>query len=222
MPGRAFCCDFRPAYSVSPSVNLEVLMTKEGTPESWRRMMELLGPFHDQAAATARRLSRGPAEGDDLLQETVLRAWRKFDSLRDESRFRPWFYAILLSIHRNRCRGAFWKRFLSLEEQVSQGFEPPGPDGATWESERSGADRAARALATLPPEQREAIVLFEIDGFSIEEIAGLQHASQSAVKSRLSRGRERLRRHYERLGYRSRRDGAPAGEALKLSEGRRS
>ena len=68
----------------------------------------------------------------------------------------------------------------------------------------------------MPPEQREAIVLFELDGFSIEEIAAMQQVSLSAIKSRLVRGRERLRRHYQRLGLASvadpssSRDAAPA------------
>lgn len=62
------------------------------------------------------------------------------------------------------------------------------------------AERAARALAGLPPEQREAIVLHDIEGFPVEDIAKMQGVTISAVKSRLSRGRERLRRHYLRHG----------------------
>ena len=58
----------------------------------------------------------------------------------------------------------------------------------------------AAALASLPAVQREAIVLFELEHYSIEEIAGLQRASVTAVKTRLSRGRERLRRFYQQLG----------------------
>jgi len=49
-----------------------------------------------------------------------------------------------------------------------------------------------RALALLPEAQREALILFEISGFSIKEVAGLQAASISAVKQRLKRGREKL------------------------------
>ena len=58
----------------------------------------------------------------------------------------------------------------------------------------------AQGLATLPAVQREAVVLFELDGYSIVEIAAMQRASVSAVKSRLTRGRERLRRFYEQHG----------------------
>jgi DNA-directed RNA polymerase specialized sigma24 family protein len=55
------------------------------------------------------------------------------------------------------------------------------------------------ALQTLPPIQREAVILFEVVGLSIAEITQVQHAGESAVKSRLSRGRQRLRRAYLRL-----------------------
>ncbi len=72
------------------------------------------------------------------------------------------------------------------------------------DEQRRGSDRMSRALSTLPPEQREAVVLFELEEFSIEEIAAIQMVSVSAVKSRLARGRERLRRHYERLEFFSR------------------
>ena len=71
--------------------------------------------------------------------------------------------------------------------------ELAGEDAA---DERAGAESAARALASLPAAQREAIVLFELQELTVEEIAEIQKSSVSAVKSRLSRGRERLRRHY--------------------------
>jgi RNA polymerase sigma-70 factor (ECF subfamily) len=172
-----------------------------GSEESWQRLIDLLRPFHDQAAATARRLSRSAEDGDDLFQEAVIRAYQKFPSLRDESRFRPWFYSVLLSVHRNRSRRGFWRRFLSLEGKDGKTIDVAGEDGTSWDDERRGAERVSKALAGLPPEQREAVVLFEMDGFSIEEIAAVQKVSMSAVKSRLSRARKRLRRHYERLGF---------------------
>lgn len=167
--------------------------------ERWQRLTQLLAPFHDAAVRTARRLSRSAEEGDDLMQESVVRAFDRLPGLRDESRFRPWFYAVLLSLHRNRSRRAFWKRFLSLDARREAGFEPAGGDGVREADLRSRARRAARALASLAPEQREAVVFFEMEGYSIEEIATLQQSSIPAVKSRLSRGRERLRRYFERL-----------------------
>jgi RNA polymerase sigma-70 factor (ECF subfamily) len=183
--------------------------------ESWQRLIELLRPIYNQAAATARRLSRSVEDGDDLFQEAVIRAYEKLPTLRDESRFRPWFYSVLLTVHRNRSRRSFWRRFLSLERDDGQEIDPVGEDGASWDEERRGAERVSRALAGLPPVQREAVVLFELEDFSIEEIAAMQKASISAVKSRLARGRERLRRHYERLGFFPRREN-PGREILPL------
>lgn len=77
--------------------------------------------------------------------------------------------------------------------------------------------RATRALSTLPAVQREAVVLRELEGFSIEEVAELQEVSVSAVKSRLSRGRQRLRRYYEQRGFAGRRSELPA--AAQVAEG---
>jgi RNA polymerase sigma-70 factor (ECF subfamily) len=167
----------------------------------WDRLLELLAPIHAKAAGTARRLAGSAHDGDDLFQEAVLRARSGLSSLRDPNRFGPWFFSILLNVHRNRSRRGFWKRFLPFDPGTNPSAEPAGEDGSDWEVGRLGAQRASRALAALSADQREAVVLFEIEGFSVEEIAVLQHVSASAVKSRLARGRARLRRIYLRWGF---------------------
>jgi RNA polymerase sigma factor (sigma-70 family) len=77
-----------------------------------------------------------------------------------------------------------------------------GADGEVWEDERFCTNRARAALSRLPPSQREAVVLLEIEGCTLEEIAGLQGSSITAVKTRVSRGRERLRAFYANAGVR--------------------
>jgi len=166
----------------------------------WERLVDLLGPIHARLAGMARRLAGSRTDGDDLFQEAVLRALRALPSLRDPSRFAPWFGAIVLSVHRNRARRSFWKRFLPLDAERPTWSEPIGANGSLWQVEREQAERMSRALARLPAVQREAVVLFEIEGFGIEEIAAMQHVSVSAVKSRLARGRTRLRRIYSSWG----------------------
>jgi len=168
---------------------------------TWERLATLLAPIHESAQATARRLSRSRGDGDDLYQESVVRAFEKLHTLRDESRFRSWFYATLLSRHRSRSRRLFWKRLVPLEQAFAGEREPAGEDGGRWEERIRQASRAADALATLEAKQREVIVLFEVDGYSIAEIAEMQRASVPAVKSRLVRGREKLRRYYRRRGF---------------------
>jgi RNA polymerase sigma-70 factor, ECF subfamily len=198
-----------------------------GNPETqqpsdrWERLLELLEPVHDRAALSARRLAGSAHDGDDLLQEAMLRALDALDGLREEARFGSWFYTILLSVHRNRARRSFWKRFIPVETGMPAGSEPAGEDGALWEEERVRAARVSRALGALPAEQREAVVLFELDGLSIEEIAALQRVSPSAVKSRLARGRTRLRRTYERWGFGSAKAGV-RGEMIAPVEGETS
>jgi RNA polymerase sigma-70 factor (ECF subfamily) len=164
----------------------------------WQRLRDLLEPFHERAVVTARRLSRSTADGDDLYHETLLRAFERLHTLRDESRFRSWFYATLLNCHRNRHRASFWRRFLPLEGAFAGGREPAVETRERWTSTSTPAGRITAALALLRPEQREALVLFEVEGFAIEEIATMQQSSIPAVKSRLVRGREALRAHYER------------------------
>jgi RNA polymerase sigma-70 factor (ECF subfamily) len=162
--------------------------------DSRERLMALLLPVHDRTRLLARRLCRSAADGDDLFQEAVLRALVKLPTLQDDHQFGGWFYAVLLSVHRNRARRSFWRRFLPLGPQS----EPGGAqDGAAWEERRYRDERLSRALSRLPAVQREAVVLYEVEGFSVEEVARLQRVSVSAVKSRLARARARLRRTYE-------------------------
>ena len=165
---------------------------------AWNELSELLGPIHDDAQLFARRIAGSNAEGDDVFQEAVLRAARKLSTLRDRTRFKPWMYSVIASVHRSRCRRAFWKRWIPHEDAPDA--EPAGDDGMRWADERASARRAAAALATLAAPQREAIVLFELHGYTIEEIAEIQRTSISAVKSRLARGRDRLRLFYAALG----------------------
>ena len=157
------------------------------------RLRRLLEPLHDRALAFARCVSRSAADGDDLFQEALLRALGKLDSLREDSAFRPWLYRVIISVHRNRYRTAFWRRMLPF---VSAPATEPRPDDLLAADERARA-----ALAELPHEMREPIVLFEIEGWQVDEIAALLNVSASAIKSRLSRGRDRLRTIYsERFG----------------------
>ena len=181
----------------------------------WARLIRLLTPIHEQAVATARRLSRSAHDGDDLYQDAVVRAYHKLNGLRDESRFRSWFFATLLSRHRSRVRRPR-REWVPIGDTLGRRDEPVGQDGTMWEEERRRAERAARALGGLAPVQREAIVLHDIDGFSVEEVADMQGVTLSAVKSRLARGREQLRRFYLRCARESelsRLETLPAGAA---------
>lgn len=183
-----------------------------GNAERWQRLWRLLAPHHERAVVTARRLSRDTLEGDDLYQEAVVRAFRKLDGLREEAKFRSWFYAVLLSLHRTRSRWSFRRRFVALDPLLAVEREPGAEDAGTSADAAMQLARIRQALATLPAEQRQAVVLHDLDGFTMEEIATMTDVTVSAVKSRTSRGRRRLRRYYERLGVRAA-SAAPAADA---------
>lgn len=154
-----------------------------------QRLCRLLEPLHAELRACARRLCRSSADGDDLFQEAALRALGKIDMLDREEAFRAWFYRVLLSVHRNRIKRSFWSRLVPIGDR-----EP----AAELASDLGGAERIRQALASLPVEQREAVVLHDIQELSVEEIAEVQGVSPSAVKSRLVRGRKRLRSIYRK------------------------
>jgi RNA polymerase sigma-70 factor (ECF subfamily) len=156
-----------------------------------QRFRRLIEPVHAGAVAFARGLCRSRADGDDLMQEALLRALDKLDALRDEAAFKRWLYRIVITVHRDRCRRAFWRRLLPLGDTDAASTARP-------DDELGGAQRARLALASLPAEMRETIVLHEIEGWQVDEIAGVLGVSSSAVKSRLSRGRDRLRTFYLR------------------------
>ncbi len=125
----------------------------------------------------------------------MARAFAKLDSLRDDAAVRAWSYRIVGSVHRSRSRRAFWRRLVPL------GDEPARDDGyrdLAWNPAAAEANHRVRAaLARLPAIVRETIVLFEIEGWQVDEIATLHRVSSSAIKSRLARGRTQLRALYD-------------------------
>jgi RNA polymerase sigma-70 factor (ECF subfamily) len=153
-----------------------------------QRLCRLLEPLHAELRGCARRLCRSSADGDDLFQEAAMRALAKIDGLENEAAFRSWFYRVLLSVHRNRARTSFWSRLVPIGDR-----EQAGPD-----ADLGGAERIRLALARLPVEQREAIVLHDLQELTAQEIAEVQGVSESAIKSRLMRGRRRLRSIYRK------------------------
>jgi RNA polymerase sigma-70 factor, ECF subfamily len=161
------------------------------------RFRRLIEPLHDRVLGFARSLCRSTPGGDDLFQDALLRAYRKLDGLRDDAAFRPWLYRIVVTMHRSHCRRASFRRLVLIRDERSDENETLFRNEA-WAPDAVEAQRRARtALAQLGAAQREAIVLYEIEGFTVDEIATIQAVSASAVKSRLARGRERLRAIYE-------------------------
>ena len=152
-----------------------------------------LEPHYNDALQYCRALCARwlPSEAEEVLQNALVKALTHHASLQDRSRFRSWLFQIITRTFYSTVRGAFWKRFIPLQpagevEPIPLVYARDEPHDERW--------MLHRALATLSPKERAALLLFEIGGFSIEEIATIQQAkSISAIKSRLSRSRQKLR-----------------------------
>jgi RNA polymerase sigma-70 factor (ECF subfamily) len=148
-----------------------------------------------------RRLSHfsGPSGNlDDLVQETFLRAMKALPRFRGDSPFRHWLLRIAVSValdEQRRTRRSLWRLFVK-PEQMDEVVSPS-------RTAEAYADLAAvhRALARLSPRLREVIVLFELEGLPLHEIAAELRVSIHTVGSRLRRGREKLRQLLAQSGY---------------------
>jgi RNA polymerase sigma-70 factor (ECF subfamily) len=165
------------------------------TPTATERLCRLIEPIYDEVRSLARRLARSDSDGDDLFHHALERAMTRVHDLRDDAAFRVWFFRILTTVQRNRHRSWLGRWIDSLRP------EDLTADARAEADARAGAARMRRALAMLPAEQSHAVVLCDVHGLSTEETADVLGVSVPAVKSRLSRGRRRLRRIYlQRFG----------------------
>jgi RNA polymerase sigma-70 factor (ECF subfamily) len=157
--------------------------------------------------AVAMRLTRKPQDAEDLVQETLLRAYRAIERF-DGQYPRAWLLTIMRNANINRAR----KRVPDLfrdEERTLGALRAPGADGRDGPSEtvveRIPDDRLVEAVQQLSAHHRAVIALIDIDGLSYRDAAELLEVPIGTVMSRLHRARNKLRTRLERGGYLNRR-----------------
>lgn len=142
-------------------------------------------------------------EAQDVCQEAFLKAYRGLPSFKREARFSSWLYQIALNLSRDRLRRRKTRNWVSLEE-VDETADQAAAGGAVrgdqWVESREVQRLVANAVAALPEEQREAVVLKEYEGLTFPEIAEIQGVPVSTVKTRLYRGLSVLRERLVRQG----------------------
>lgn len=185
------------------SDDAELMQRVQGGEEA--ALGSLMERWERPVKAVIARIVFNAAEAEDLAQETFVRVWTQRARFHAGAEFRPWLFAIAVNLARNRLR--WWRRrpTVSLDEWTERSGREPGARG-----ERSGAggeetngaealERAERAatvqaaVAALPLDLREALVLFEYERCSHAEIATALGCTPKAVESRLYRAREKLR-----------------------------
>lgn len=148
--------------------------------------LKLYEPVHERFERFCRARVYGNMDFRDLINETLLLAFEKMDTLRSKDAFLHFLFGISIRILANSNKKKKEEAFKNEQDFTHL------KDVGTSPENQTDIHFLYQALSELPTEQAESLILFEISGFSIKEIADLHQVSESAVKQRLKRGREKL------------------------------
>jgi RNA polymerase sigma-70 factor (ECF subfamily) len=156
----------------------------------------------DSLYRTALRLTRVPADAEDLVQETYLKAFRAADRFEPGTNLRAWLFTILHNTARNRARDRARDTVAVDSDVVERAAERPGSGAAdtpeTLLLRETLAPELQAAIDDLPDAFRQAVWLRDVEEFSYAEIATMLSVPVGTVMSRISRGRHML---FERLNH---------------------
>jgi RNA polymerase sigma-70 factor (ECF subfamily) len=159
---------------------------------------ELATKYTDTLYNYARLLTRRPPEAEDLLQETLLHAFRALPTLDQELSPKAWLLKIMKHRHIDRCRR---KQSRPMEEEFDEERQAPDAESPLNPEEillqRLAIEEVRTAIRRLPPAWREAVELRDIEGLSYLEIAHVLDRPIGTVMSRLYRGRNLLRSYLQ-------------------------
>src|SRR5712664_1818402 len=167
-------------------------LAREAAQADTRREFEArLAECGPLAYRVARGVLRNSADAEDVAQEALLRAYRRFDRLRDRNRFRAWLIRISFRLAIDRLRSA--KRREQRDVLWSQpAHQPPAVTAEDLAASSEFQVHLDRALAELPEKLRLVLLLAAMEGYTIDEIASLLSIPVGTVKSRIFVARKQL------------------------------
>jgi RNA polymerase sigma-70 factor, ECF subfamily len=157
----------------------------------------LFARHRDRLWAVALRTMGNPEDAADGLQDGMIAAFRRAGSFRGEAQVTTWLHRVVVNACLDRIRAAKIRRLDALPDDVedrgtlvatAQHDDLPDAAAETGEQRR----RVLDALGTLPPDQRAALVLVDMEGYPVAEVAEMLGCAEGTVKSRCSRGRTKL------------------------------
>ena len=173
--------------------------------ESRRRFLEQVAALRPELHRYCARMTGSVADGEDIVQETLARAYYMLPELQQWPALRPWLFRIA----HNRCIDHLRRYDVRMAEPldaVQDSAADPLPDPGEALAREQAVHAAVSRFVELAPAQRSCVILKDVLGHSLEEIAALLELSLPAVKAALHRGRERLQQ----------RQAAPAAQAMPL------
>ena len=157
----------------------------------------LFARHRDRLWAVAMRTMGDPDDAADGLQDGMIAAFRRAGSFRGEAAVTTWLHRVVVTACLDRLRAAKIRRLEALPDDVEDrgtlvatAQHDDHPEAAAEDAERRR--RVLDALATLPTDQRAALVLVDMEGYPVAEVAVMLHCAEGTVKSRCSRGRTKL------------------------------
>ena len=168
---------------------------RNGDPFAFEQLIHL---YEKRVFALTRRMCKNPADAEEAAQETFLAAWQGLKFFRGESSFSTWLYRLAsnacvdLLRKEGRHRAAAGPSLNDEEFLLEIQDEAPSPHALAEQAELK--EQIEASLASLPEEYREVLILREIHQQSYDEISEILSLDLGTVKSRINRGRKRLRK----------------------------
>lgn len=160
---------------------------------------ELFARHRDRLWAVSLRTTGKPEDAADALQDAMISAFRRAGSFRGDSAVTTWLHRIVVNACLDRLRRAKVRSADALpddlEGHAARGTVLASPDAADPEAHALAGDRRRRVLAALeelPPDQKAALVLVDMEGYPVQEAADILEVPMGTIKSRCARGRARL------------------------------